>query len=102
MPANKSKNNKFGSCYKLFILLSISLSFVNMLIYRVNSEGSVVYATSEQSDEYWESIIKNYPTYRDAYIVLASIHRGRGEVFEANKLILQAKEIDPYLVFEEL
>ncbi len=102
MPAQKSKDNNLKLLYRLFILTLLALSAMNLVIFKLNNRETIVYATTEPTSEYWESLIAKNPTYRDAYLVLASINKGRGDLDKAQELITKAKNIDPYWALEGL
>jgi tetratricopeptide (TPR) repeat protein len=57
--------------------------------------NSVKMDTLKQEYEYWKSIIRNHPDYRDAYIQASIYAYQLGSINEARAYITKAKSLDP-------
>lgn len=54
---------------------------------------------SQKQILYWESVISNYPNYRDAYVQMAILTFNAGDLQKANIYVQKAMELDPNYVF---
>jgi len=94
MPAYNTK-----AIFFLPVLLTlIFLSVLNIFIY-LNREAKVYVVDTTGSElAFWEQILKENPTYRDAYLVLAQLKKQNGDETYSQRLVTEAQKIDPYFV----
>jgi hypothetical protein len=97
MPPIKSKRVSYQKVlFPLFLVVLIALSFCNILKF-ISTPNKIILKDTTKTDEvFWEKVKANNPTYRDAYLVLASIKASQGDGVSAAELIEAAKKIDPY------
>ncbi len=98
MPSAKVKGAQYVDLtFAIFGLLVFILGIFNLGVYLNDKPHVVLGAETNQSDEryYWEHIAATNPTYRDAWLEIASLEAEAGNVEYARSLILRAKSIDP-------
>lgn len=75
----------------------VSLTFLNIYEFISRPPKVIVIQTSKDDEAFWENIQKEYPTYKDAYLVLSNIKKQEGDVLSAEDFKKEAFKIDPYL-----
>lgn len=83
--------------FSTFILAMVSLTFLNIYEFISRPPKIIVIQTSKDDEAFWENIQKEYPTYKDAYLVLSNIKKQEGDVLSAEDFKKEAFKIDPYL-----
>lgn len=49
----------------------------------------------KQSEDYWQQILASHPDYRDAYVQLAALAYGEGNLTQSHAYLLKAQTLDP-------
>lgn len=94
MPALNTK----GLFFLPVLLTLVTLSIFNTFIY-LNREAEV-YIVEDTNEQlvFWEETLRQNPTYRDAYLVLAELKRKLGDEANSQRLTAEAQRVDPYFV----
>ena len=79
-------------CFFMSLIASlVYLGMVGMKYQSVISHRDVI----QKQQYYWEGIVRTYPDYKDAYVMLATINYQLGDKNAAQNAIGKALEIDP-------
>ncbi len=88
-----------------FLLTILSISLLNLRVYNASQKvlGATTTNTLSESQvtdlttqlNYWLSVVKQFPTYRDGFLIIAEIQNQLGATSEALNALNTAKQIDP-------
>lgn len=79
------------------ILIIGAFSVSNIYAYKSRPRQIIVASTLATDLSFWQEMVAQNPTYRDAYIVIAQMKSRAGNEKEADALLQVAQEIDPFV-----
>jgi len=96
MPARKKLKPIYQTAFLSFTILVFFATFSSLLNFQNKIPKQVVRDNLDAQREKWQSIIKEQPTFRDAYIILSTIEKEQGNLDASRTLMLEAKRVDPF------
>jgi len=77
------------------ISVSILITALNIITIRNKKPEIIEVETISAEIKHWQEVLRDHPTYRDAYLNLAMLYKQKGNLDAARSLVKTAQKIDP-------